>query len=191
MELASHNSWSYLKPKKWWMRLFTFMAKCQSKDIWRQWCLYGVKCFDLRVRFSKNGELIVAHGLMEYRISQDTLFRDLEMLNEFGAKVRVLHEARTSKQYTPESIQSFKNFCEYIEKQYPNIDFWCGKNLHNWKEDYDFKKHFTCDERYSSVCPPKFIDDWWPWIYAIFHNKSIVKKGTTKDFLMIDFVNYH
>ena len=37
MILQAHNSWSYLKPKVWWLRPFAFMARCQSKDIFEQY----------------------------------------------------------------------------------------------------------------------------------------------------------
>ena len=47
----------------------------------------------------------------------------------------------------------------------------------------------TCSESYSSVCPPKIIDDWWPWLFAYLNNKKIKEKGTNKDILLIDFVN--
>nr|DAH01868.1 MAG TPA: hypothetical protein [Crassvirales sp.] len=33
MKLGTHNSMSYLKPKRWWMRPFHFIAKCQSRHI--------------------------------------------------------------------------------------------------------------------------------------------------------------
>ena len=53
MILGSHNSWSYLPPKHWWMWSFHFMAKCQRVDIREQYEKYGVRCFDLRVRWKK------------------------------------------------------------------------------------------------------------------------------------------
>ena len=43
MILGSHNSWSYLPPKHWWMWPFHFMAKCQRVDIREQYEKYGVK----------------------------------------------------------------------------------------------------------------------------------------------------
>ena len=41
MIIGSHNSWSYLPPKHWWMRPFAFMARCQSCDIQAQYEKYG------------------------------------------------------------------------------------------------------------------------------------------------------
>ena len=83
----------------------------------------------------------------------------------------------------------FKNLCGLFKLKYRNIKFWCGRNLYNWEVDYDFGEEPTCEENYSSVSNPKYIDDWFPYIYAKFNNKKIRQKGTEKDILLIDFVN--
>ena len=188
MVLGSHNSWSYFPCRKWWLKPFAFMAKCQRVNILQQYAL-GVRCFDLRVRFNKN-KLIVAHGLMEYAVEEGTLLDQLKMLDDFGnCYVRVVHEARNSKQYSYESIANFKNFCQYLQETYKNTIFWCGRNLVDWTVDYKFPTEPSCEEKYSSVCSPKTIDDWWPWLYAKLHNKKIKKYGTEKRILLIDYVD--
>ena len=67
MKLGSHNSLTYLKPKKWYMCFFRFVAQCQSKSYEEQF-ESGIRMFDVRLRPSKNinDEPIIAHGLMEY-----------------------------------------------------------------------------------------------------------------------------
>ena len=58
-------------------------------------------------------------------------------------------------------------------------------------EIYRFKTYdLTTDDKYASVDSPKLIDDWWPWIYSFRNNKKILKEGTSKDILFIDFVDY-
>lgn len=197
--LGSHNSWSYLKPKKWWMRPFAFVAKCQSKSIVEQYTAYGVRCFDLRVRWDERNQLpIIAHGLMEYKYTLEMLEADMRWLNaKKDCYVRVLHEVRNEKQYTKYSLFRFKYFCETVVEKYPNIRFWCGRNLYNWQYDYQFnyadipcQSEPTCTEKYSSVCPPKYLDDWFPWLYAKLNNAKIRKQGTADDILMVDFVNH-
>jgi len=192
MMLGSHNSWSYLTPTKWWMKLLAFTAKCQSKNIVQQYTYYNVRCFDLRVRFDKENNPIIAHGIIEYNISEKDLFESLEYLNLKGdVYVRILHEVRTKKQYTEESIENFVDFIIKLQCRFSNIKFWCGRNLYNWNKDYKFPEpELTCSESYSSVCSPKIIDDWWPWLFAIRNNKKFFKEGTDKDILLIDFVNY-
>lgn len=189
MILGSHNSWSYLTPKKWWMKPFAFTAKCQDEDIYSQNFSYGVTCFDLRVRFNKKGELILAHGFMEYKYSKDFLMQDLAFLNSRrNVCVRILHEVRNKEQYSNSPTSKFIEFCKELEEKFPDIKFWCGRNLYNWEVDYEFSYNPSCEELYSSVCSPKLIDDWYPRLYAKRNNKKI--KSTDKDILLVDFVNY-
>lgn len=191
MILGSHNSWSYLPSKKWWMKPFTFIAKCQDKNILTQNLLYNVNCFDLRIRFNKKGKIVIAHGFMEYKYSKEDLIKDLNFLNlKNCVVVRILHEVRTKKQYTKESTSRFINFCIAAQQMFPNIKFWCGRNLYNWNIEYNFSYNPSCEEKYSSVCSPKLIDDWFPRLFAKYNNKKILKEGTDKDILLIDFVNY-
>lgn len=187
--LGSHNSWSYLPVKKWWMKPIAFTARCQNKNILEQYNL-GVRCFDLRIRFEK-GKIIFAHGIIEYDFDFSELWKQFGVLNENGdCYVRVLHEVRNEEQYTYHSIDMFKITCSLFENAFSNIKFWCGRNLYNWNIDYEFKNNPSCEEKYSSVCPPKILDDWFPWMYAKLNNKKIVKQGTDKDILLIDFINY-
>ncbi len=191
MIIGSHNSWSYLPPKKFWMKLIKFTAKCQSLNIKEQYKL-GVRCFDLRVRFNKDKIAKIYHGIIEYNYSPIELYEDLSWLNKQSDKVyiRILHEIRNKKNYTIDSINSFIDFIELVKFRFPKLIFWCGRNLYNWEKDYDFGEDPTCDEKYASVCSPKLIDDWIPWWFAFRNNKKIVKEGTDKDILLIDFVEY-
>ena len=108
MVIGSHNSWSFLKYKKWWMRLFKFMAKCQDANIYDQYEKYGVRCFDLRVKFDKNGKPIFSHGAFIYKYSLDDILSDLSYINKKGdCYVRVIHEARRKSEYTTKSIKLF------------------------------------------------------------------------------------
>ena len=187
MILGSHNSWSYLKPRHWWMRPFAFMAKCQNVDIRTQYERYGVRCFDLRLRMTGDTSFVVAHGMIEYKY--EYVLSDLMWLDSKGdCYVRVIHEARNKRQYTERNVIAFQNICSIMEREFKNIKFWCGRNLYDWKRDYDFDNYPTCDERYASVCKPSLIDDWWPWLYARLHNKANVSVGSS-GILLIDFVN--
>ena len=191
MVIGSHNSWSYLPPKHWWIRPFAFIARCQNVDIKTQYEKYGVRCFDLRVLFDKKGEPYLAHGFCKYKYNIKQLMSDLHWINtQKDCYVRILHEARRKSQYTSLNIHMFMLLCSKFEDMYPNIHFWCGRNLYNWEYDYHFDKlEPSCEELYSSVCAPKIIDDWYPKLFAIKNNKEIIKNGTNKDILLIDFVN--
>lgn len=189
MILGSHNSWSYLPPKHWWMWPFKFMARCQSKDIKEQYEL-GVRCFDLRLKFKEN-KMNIAHGFMLYSYSYVDLSSDLQWLNDRPDEVciRILHEVRNKKEYTDEAVRNFVDTIILLQAQFPNLKFWCGKNLYNWENDYEFPFKPSCEEKYSSVCNPKWLDDWWPWLFAKLNNRKILEQGTDKDILLIDFVN--
>ena len=192
MVLGSHNSWSYLRPRRWWMRLIAFAARCQRVDIREQYLKYGVRCFDLRIRFDENGVPILAHGIVEYVTTEDAIWDDLKWLDQIGdCHVRVLHEVRERHQYTPEMALLFEMFCAEAEHLYPHIKFWCGRNLYDWKVDYQFEGDDpTCEETYGSVVPgKKWLYGWWPWLYAVTHNNQVKAKGTDKDILLIDFVD--
>lgn len=192
MILGSHNSWSYLPPRRWWMKPIGFMAKCQRVDIRTQYEKYGVRCFDLRVRFNKYGLGIVAHGIVEYCFTASKIYEDLAWLDAQGdCYVRVVHEVRSAKQYKNRRRDLFHYFCERLEDEYKNIRFWCGRDLYCWGYDYHFPGYDepTCEEKYASVCPPKLVDDWWPWLFAKTHNRLALAAGTKKDILLIDFVD--
>lgn len=198
MVIGSHNSWSYLKAAKWYKRPFAWMARCQRMDIRMQYEL-GVRCFDLRLRTNNDGELYIAHGLMEYKYTTAQLSEDLKWLDGKGdCYVRVMHEARMKWQYTETSYGHFKWFCGVLVNQFKNIRFWGGRNFYNLEVDYDFEAFYnadgtnpepTCEERHASVSRPRLIDDWWPWLYAWVHNEAIKITGTYKYILMIDFID--
>ena len=76
-----------------------------------------------------------------------------------------------------------------LEKTFPHIRFYGGRNLYNYENDYNFGYEPSEEGVYSSVQDPKIIDDWFPWIFAKINNKKTFKKGTDKDILAIDFVN--
>lgn len=193
MLLGSHNSWSYISPTKWWMKLFSFTVRCQNKTIKEQYEKYGVRCFDLRLRYF-NGDAYIVHNEAIYGKFWGDKGDILYWLNaKKDVVIRVLHDVRLKKNYTIENIESFKKDCRKLEEVFPDIKFWCGKNLYNWENDYVFNYNPNCIERYSSVCPPKIIDDWWPFIYAKLNNKKIYKQypidNDDSSILLIDYVN--
>lgn len=188
--IGSHNSWTFLTPKKWWMKLISFTAKCQDLNISSQYNL-GVRCFDLRIRFNNDYSLIVAHGIIEYNITREDILSYLEVLNSRkDIIVRVIHEVRTKRSYSPLRIKQFREFCSYLENNYKNIKFCGGRNLYDWSCDYKFKYIPSIKEIHSSVCSPLWIDDWYPRFFAKRNNKNIVKSEIKENILLIDFVNY-
>lgn len=187
--LQSHNSWSYIRPKKWWLRPFHFLAKCQNKSIVNQFHEYDVRAFDLRVRFNEDGVPVVAHGFFVFDIEFEDLIKDLIFLNNKKCTVRIIHEVRSKSQYTEQSVERFRDFCSQMQNNFPDITFYGGRNLYNWEVDYDFGYEPSEASYYSSVRKPYLIDDWFPWLYARLQNKKVLKKKIDADILAIDFVD--
>ena len=62
--IGTHNSMTFLPPEHWYGWFMIPFARCQNKTIEEQW-YDGARCFDLRIRFTKQGEPYFAHGLYE------------------------------------------------------------------------------------------------------------------------------
>lgn len=206
MKIGSHNSLSYIKPKKWYLMPFHFMARCQSKDYVKQYETYGVRLFDVRIWFDKYGKPEVRHGLMAFDIDSDGLNDFFEYLNNKGdCYCRILLEEDNvlKKNKNIEEIENkFSEFCKKIEDRYKYIAFFGGNRKYDFKVIYKFRVEYpNMVDYYSSTTSwfthsnstfLRIIDDWWPWLYARFHNKKNiekVKKENKFDFLLLDFVN--
>lgn len=188
MITGSHNSWTYLRPRRWWMRLIRWTARCQSATIGEQYGM-GVRCFDLRIKFT-DGNLKLAHGIVEYDYTMQELGEDLAFLDKMGdCKVRVLHEIRRKGEQTEEELFAFRYGCQRIRESFPHITFFCGRNLVDWKVDYDFgNPEYTIEDAYGSVLFPKTIFALWPRLSAWVFNNDLYVRGTDKEILLMDFV---
>jgi hypothetical protein len=109
--IASHNSWTFGTPKKWWQKIINFTSKCQSLNIQEQYNK-GVRLFDLRLVGNK-----VFHGLVEYNVDY---ISDLSWLNnKKDVSIRLLLERDGYE-------ESFKYFVNTLMDTYPNIKFFGG-----------------------------------------------------------------
>lgn len=202
MLIGSHNTMSYLPPRKWWGKLIRFTAKCQSANIEDQIKRYGCRLFDIRVRYNDCGDLVFAHGVVEFEGDVMMYIRELNQyaveLNE-PVYVRVILESNSPMKDQEEQEEHFTYFCEYIQRHFKNLTFFGGRRKYDWAKLYEFYTvEPELDDKYSSTTEMfggkhgslrAKIDDIWPWLYAKTHNKKNRKKGTTKDCLFLDFVN--
>lgn len=190
MKLASHDSMTYLKPKKWYLYPFRFMARCQSKPIEEQYNKYGIRIFDLRISFDKNGIPEFRHGLIAYKGNVEEILNYLNSKADTSVRI-ILEEYRNDKTDLQENL--FKLFIESWKIKYPNIKFFGGFRKRDWFPLVNFEYNPIYEDKYSSNnkngTTGVIWDDLWPWIYAEFHNRKNIKNGTDKEFLMIDFVN--
>lgn len=190
MKLASHDSMTYLKPKKWYLYPFRFIARCQSKTLEEQYEKYGIRMFDLRISFDKHHIPEFRHGLMAFKGDVEYY---LEYLNSKGdCSVRIwLEEYRDDKTDLQETL--FSMFCSKAEELYPNIKFFGGVRKRDGAVLHKFNYKPRYEDKYSSNnkngSTGTILDDWFPWLYAFFNNRKNIEKGTDKPWLMIDFVN--
>lgn len=189
MKLASHNSWSYLPPTKWLMRLLSFVAKCQAKNIREQY-EDGVRLFDLRVRFTHYGFLILAHGLAEYDASG--LEADLRWLNNQLDVVYVQVVLEIGKSDCMQEL-AFVNWCKTIRRRYKNIIFVGFHRKFDWKQLIDDKhEDLPIAGCFASAPSEKWyskINDLWPWLWAKLHNREVLQAYNDYDgWVMMDFI---
>ena len=197
MRLASHNTFTYLPVRRWWMAPFAWMAKCQRVDAWEQKKL-GADMFDLRVRFDCK-KPVICHGLVEYRHADDFISTWLTLLNSIGGYyVRVTLELSGADKMQE---TGFYFFCLNLERDYPNVKFFGGSNRDDWEcmtPIYHFKERMPdIDHRYSSTTTlfpkgPRWlkrIDDLCPFLYSLAYNERNVREGTRHEWMMIDFVD--
>lgn len=201
MKIASHNSFSYLKPRRWWLRPFGWMARCQRICVAEQYYRYKAQLFDLRIRFdTKTGQVIIAHGQMEYSTPDGCIDGTLTYLSlrPEDIYIRVVLELKHPDE---QQQQLFREFCSMLESEYPDLYFFGGNDRSDWSAQHPVYQFSTpmqdLDDKYSSTTtlfPERFkllryIDDLWPWFYAHRYNHRNRQAGTAHDWLFIDFVD--
>lgn len=202
MNIGSHNSLSYQRPKKWWMRPFHFMARCQSKDYVDQYKL-GSRVFDLRISFDEKhcGKVQVKHGAMQFDVPIVLLNSFYNFLNLVGdCYLRVILEFNKEPKNIEYQECRFAAYCHDLEYKYKNVKFFGGNRKYDWKVVYNFENNDipTLVDRYSSTTSLfendnkflRIIDDLWPWLYAKLRNKKNFKEfdKDSKDYLFVDFL---
>lgn len=188
MIIGTHNSWTYAKPRKWWMRVLAWTGRCQTLSIVEQ-LARGIRCFDLRIRH-RDGQIVVAHGLIEYSISQHDIAEDLDAIDRVGGcYVRVLHEVRTNRQWRRSGTDLFCDFCEWARCRYDNITFFGGRQLYNWEREFDFRTDEpTIEDAYGSARRKQSIYALWPKLYAKRYNSKEYALITDKQVKLMDFI---
>ena len=179
--IGTHNSMTYLKPKKWYMYPFNFIAKCQSVDIKKQYEL-GARIFDIRISYDKDDNPEFRHGKIAYK---GDVHKVLEYLNTIpNIKVRLILEI--DKSDFGKEILFISNYYRFKEK-YANISFYEGRRKYDWKQIIDLP---TLDliQAVGSMQGSK-LNAVWPWLYAKRNNIKNLKKYYNKPYLLIDFIN--
>lgn len=188
--ISSHNSMSYLKPTKWWMKCFNFVAKCQNKTISEQLAL-GVRNFDIRIDFDDNFNPIFAHGLIKY--NYDGNIRNIfYLLNNYNTNVRIILEINKHDKRHDLKCNMFVAYVQAWIRTYPNINFWGGNCKYDWKELVSKLKGKTLEHvQYVGSMNKFWLYKIWPKLYAMRYNKRVIDNLENK-ITYIDFVgNYY
>lgn len=203
MNIGTHNSLTYLTPKKWWQKLIKFTAKCQAVNYEEQYKL-GARVFDVRLWYDDDFKVEIRHGRIAYIGGFTVLYDMFDFLdNKKDCYVRLICEEDSFAKKDPlASIKEhyFMDECHNFETQFPNIKFFGGNRKYDWKVLYNFKNKDvpTLVDRYSSTTSLfksdkkwlAILDDLYPILYAKLKNKTLIKEHNDKDgYLFIDFIN--
>lgn len=161
--IGSHNTFTYMRPSKWWMYPLIPFARCQSRSIKEQ-AKRGAMLADIRVRYNKDRDTWeVCHGPVTYCTINEAVARILETPIR---KVRILIEGKCSG-------DELKWLEDYLNL-YPELFFYEGKRKSDWTQAlYNVPSLFvyqnvgSMQSWYGKICP---------WLYKIF-NKSEIKRS--------------
>lgn len=202
--IATHDSYTYQKPKNILLNLFSIFWKCQKKDIKEQYEL-GARVFDIRV--CKNNKDIwgTAHGIAHFKQSFNTLLDICKYFKENfkGSIIRIYLEDDVQDnnnlkeeflQEADEAYSKYEDIIWEIGTHHPWVTYYRNKNFHpeikeyychlfNWNTDQSIKYNLKNFD-WSSWCLP---------LYAKKHNPIITPEMINDHNVMyiIDYIGIY
>lgn len=172
-------------------------ARCQRKTIEEQWH-DGARCFDLRIRFTKQGEPYFAHGLYEctHKVKFIDVLTQLDKLilrDGQRAFVRLILEDPDKQNH---NVVYFKAFCQAWETHQARqsvtvnnvLRFFGGNRKGDWAQivEFDYKPNLT---QYvgSMMEDARWYEKLMPFAYAWRRNKKN-KQNPKGDIAIYDFI---
>lgn len=188
--IGTHNSMSYLPPRRWWHRLMLPFSRCQSKTIDEQLSA-GARCFDLRISFDRDGMARFRHGWCRFA-DDETLTAVLEQLQHHGGiYVRLILEEpltlwntvkkalglKTTQKPDATNEYYFPRRCALYQKTYCGITFLGGYRKYDWAKLYDFGTgDIPLHQWVSSMDPAApWFQRLLPKLYARRHNPAALQ----------------
>lgn len=193
--IGTHNSMTFLPPEHWYGWFMIPFARCQSKTIEEQW-YDGARCFDLRIRFTKQGEPYFAHGLYEctHKVKFIDVLTQLDKLilrDGQRAFVRLILEDPDKQNH---NVVYFKAFCQAWEthQAFHTVNKWIhffgGNRKGDWAQivEFDYKPNLT---QYvgSMMEDARWYEKFMPFAYAWRRNKKN-KQNPQGDIAIYDFI---
>lgn len=154
--IGSHNSFTYKRGVRWWMRLLRPVARCQRRGLTHQgdgWCAM----YDMRLRVYR-GHICVSHGPVVYGRFIDAERELLEHGRRHGrvACVRVLLEGRwTTSQLV---------FLEGHMKHVRGVRYVCGRRRRDWRKVLDLPE-VDVEQRGTASMGGPWWAKVWPWLW--------------------------
>lgn len=193
INLGSHNTFTYLKPRKWYHYFCIPFARCQTKNI-REQIKSGIRSFDIRVRFDDNGDIYLCHGLFEVKFNTCTNISKYPQFVDWliceivtgllsdsnngeiddNEKITFRLVLETSKVNDIQEMW-FKNFCKYFDEklqEYKNFNIASCTRKFDWKELYSCKylikefQHISSYPKYKESIKVRWYEKICPWLYA-------------------------
>ena len=195
--IGTHNSMTYLPPEHWYGWFMIPFARCQRKTIEQQWH-DGARCFDLRIRFTKQGEPYFAHGLYEctHKANPAHVLEELYKLmirdNE-QAIVRLILEDPDKQNYNAYYFEQLWRVWEtHQARQSVTVNnvlrFFGGNRKGDWAQivEFDYKPNLT---QYvgSMMEDARWYEKIMPFAYAWRRNKKN-KQNPQGDIAIYDFI---
>ena len=195
--IGTHNSMTYLRPAHWYGWFMIPFARCQRKTIEQQWN-DGARCFDLRIRFTKQGEPYFAHGLYEctHKANPAHVLEELYKLmlrdNE-QVVVRLILEDPDKQNH---NVYYFEQLCRVWETHQARqsvtvnkaLRFFGGNRKGDWAQivEFDYKPNLT---QYvgSMMEDARWYEKIMPFAYAWRRNKKN-KQNPQGDIAIYDFI---
>lgn len=198
--IGSHNTFSYLTPVKWWMKLLTPWHKCQEFVAWGQ-LLHGVEYLDIRIRFLGSRPVLV-HNNIIYEDQEDAkeqilgLVRAIRNLNSLRTKVFPVRLFLDVRKKPKDDVQQREKFLDFIKWMRQNHQVRRNLQLDEarifWDWDHPIiRSKYQIKEIHTSVC-----SRWYQyilgtrWFAKKYNSLTYAKESLDKETVyLIDYVN--
>lgn len=187
--LGSHNTFSYLPTNN----LLRKWGRCQEVSYIEQYN-QGVRCYDVRVKFSKKGDfeesLTLVHNNIKYKGGWDTLKKFFFFAESMKCSVRLILDVRKKPKDYERQIGLFYNLVYYAQTI---LSIKVVEAIVYWDWSYIIEPTVRIVEKHASV--DNSVDLFrTPKKYSKKHNAQIVEEysGIVNDdsaILLMDFVN--
>ena len=190
--IGSHNTFSYLPIKNKWLLFLKPWYKCQEYDIITQ-INKDVRYFDVRIRFSKKGELQIVHNKIVFDINEKQFWDIMNNVKELTTKLntvlyfRVILDIRKKPNDELNQVYWFSQFINKFSQYNEHIILVQAIVYWNWTIiDY--------------ISTPEIIEDhasvnakWYEYIlgnkyYAVSVGAKYLNRKNDETVYLLDFV---